>query len=69
MDLLTERNEQMQLLQRIQQAMAEMEQQFAELQVRKERIIGAIQLIDKLLNVNSENSETTAQHPDTPSDV
>lgn len=55
MDLLAERNELMQSLNQVQKSMTEMEQKFSELQIQKERIIGAILLIDKLLN--SENSE------------
>lgn len=56
MDLLAERNELINLLNQISRAMAEMEQQFAELQMKKERAIGAVQLIDRLLG-SSDNSE------------
>lgn len=57
MDLLTERQSLIDSLNCLQQNMTEMERQFAEMQVQKERIIGAIMLIDKWLETEKSPQE------------
>ena len=55
MNLLAKRNELMQSLNQITSNMVALEKQFAEIQVSKERIIGALLVIDELLG--SEKAE------------
>ena len=56
-DLLAERNEQIESLKQIEQAIAQLEKQFTEMQTQRERVIGAILLIDKWLNVENEQQK------------
>ena len=49
MDLLAKRNDLMQSLNQVNSNMAALEKQFSEMQVSRERIIGAILVIDELL--------------------
>lgn len=63
MDLLTKRQQYMQSLEQIGKAMQQLEQQFSELQVQKERTIGAVVVLDEL--IKSENLEQTdTEHPE-----
>ena len=57
MDLLAERNEQIESLKQVEQAMAQLEKQFTEMQTQRERVIGAILLIDKWLNTENEQQK------------
>ena len=57
MDLLAERNEQIESLKQIEQAIAQLEKQFTEMQTQRERVIGAILLIDKWLNTENEQQK------------
>ena len=57
MDLLAERNEQIESLKHVEQAMAQLEKQFTEMQTQRERVIGAILLIDKWLNTENEQQK------------
>jgi cell division protein ZapA (FtsZ GTPase activity inhibitor) len=56
-DLLAERNEQIESLKQVEQAMAQLEKQFTEMQTQRERVIGAILLIDKWLNTENEQQK------------